>query len=183
MAVIKDLIGQTFSKLLVTSYSHKSDKGDHFWNCKCSCGSDKVIRSSVLKRALKGQNISCGCIKRSNGINKRGCSIDLSGKKVSALTIIDYGYDIGGGKLGWKCICDCGKIVYVRSSLLIKNKEISCGCLKSMFISQKLKKHNGKGTSEYESWMKMKHRCYNKNYEHYHRYGGRGIEVCNGYLH
>jgi hypothetical protein len=28
------------------------------------------------------------------------------------------------------------------------------------------------------AWMKMNGRCNNPNYEHYHRYGGRGIRVC-----
>jgi len=28
----------------------------------------------------------------------------------------------------------------------------------------------------------MKVRCYNKNYEHFHRYGGRGIRVCDSWL-
>ncbi len=28
------------------------------------------------------------------------------------------------------------------------------------------------------TWDRMKSRCYNPNYEHYDRYGGRGISVC-----
>jgi len=28
----------------------------------------------------------------------------------------------------------------------------------------------------------MKKRCYNKNNDHYHRYGGRGIKVCDEWL-
>lgn len=31
---------------------------------------------------------------------------------------------------------------------------------------------------EYKSWQMMKERCYTKNVESYHRYGGRGITVC-----
>lgn len=37
---------------------------------------------------------------------------------------------------------------------------------------------SGVGHSAYYSWMSMKARCYNKNYSLYHRYGGRGIMVC-----
>lgn len=33
-------------------------------------------------------------------------------------------------------------------------------------------------TSEYCSWQHMKQRCYWKNHDFYHRYGGRGIRVC-----
>lgn len=30
----------------------------------------------------------------------------------------------------------------------------------------------------YSTWQKMHTRCYNSNYHSYHRYGGRGIKVC-----
>ncbi len=33
-------------------------------------------------------------------------------------------------------------------------------------------------SSEYRAWIAMNQRCYNKNNRYYHRYGGRGIEVC-----
>ena len=33
-------------------------------------------------------------------------------------------------------------------------------------------------TKLYGRWAAMKQRCYNKNIVGYHRYGGRGIEVC-----
>lgn len=34
----------------------------------------------------------------------------------------------------------------------------------------------------YNSWRAMKERCYNQNYQHYQRYGGRGITVCKRWL-
>ena len=39
-------------------------------------------------------------------------------------------------------------------------------------------KHNMCGTRIYKKWKQMKSRCYNKSYQHYDRYGGRGIKVC-----
>ncbi len=38
-------------------------------------------------------------------------------------------------------------------------------------------------TAEYRTWGAIKNRCYNKNIKNYHRYGGRGIIVCNRWLH
>lgn len=44
-------------------------------------------------------------------------------------------------------------------------------------------RHGMKKSSEYGAWHSMKTRCYNENSEHYHRYGGRGITVCDRWLH
>lgn len=39
-------------------------------------------------------------------------------------------------------------------------------------------KHGLSKTRIYRIWRLMKRRCYNQNSENYHRYGGRGIKVC-----
>lgn len=36
---------------------------------------------------------------------------------------------------------------------------------------------NGKRSAEYRAWSHMKTRCYNPNFNLWHRYGGRGIKV------
>ena len=41
---------------------------------------------------------------------------------------------------------------------------------------------DGKKTLAYTSWTAMKLRCLNPNFHAYHRYGGRGIKVCNRWL-
>ena len=38
-------------------------------------------------------------------------------------------------------------------------------------------------TRIYTIWQGMKQRCYNKNNNSYYRYGGRGITVCDEWLH
>ena len=35
----------------------------------------------------------------------------------------------------------------------------------------------------YNTWVRMKMRCYNENYHLFHRYGGRGIKVCDEWRH
>lgn len=39
-------------------------------------------------------------------------------------------------------------------------------------------KHGGKNTRLYSIWKTMRNRCRNPNNYKYHRYGGRGISVC-----
>ena len=43
--------------------------------------------------------------------------------------------------------------------------------------------HGGKGTRLYGIWKAMKTRCYNPNFKAFPRYGGRGITVCDEWLH
>lgn len=43
-------------------------------------------------------------------------------------------------------------------------------------------KHGKKGTKLYNTWLHMKTRCYNKNYNRYDDYGGRGITICDEWI-
>jgi hypothetical protein len=43
-------------------------------------------------------------------------------------------------------------------------------------------KHGGTGTRLHKVWITMKQRCSNPNGDEYHRYGGRGIRVCEEWL-
>ena len=57
---LKDLTGQTFGRLTVLSRSSNSKKYKATrWNCICSCGNEKIVRSSHL---LNGHTASCGCL-------------------------------------------------------------------------------------------------------------------------
>jgi len=43
--------------------------------------------------------------------------------------------------------------------------------------------HRMKGTSIYDAWRGMRYRCTNRNHKYYADYGGRGITVCDEWLH
>ena len=77
-----------------------------------------------------------------------------------------------GRKVVYKCLCDCGKNVFVRSDNLTQKHTKSCGCL--------IIKHGharGSRTREYKTWHHMIQRCYYKKDDSYKNYGGRGIKV------
>ena len=107
---------------------------------------------------------------------------DLTGNKYNRLTVISF--DKRDDKsYYWNCQCDCGNIKSISYINLTSGHTKSCGCLKI----EKLTKHGyfGKGKiklSEYNSWINMKDRCYNPNYESYQHYGGRGIIVCEKWI-
>ena len=53
-----NLEGRRFTRLLVLSFSHKNERGELFWNCRCDCGTEKVVKAGTMRR---GHALSCGC--------------------------------------------------------------------------------------------------------------------------
>ncbi|PGF00854.1 hypothetical protein [Bacillus toyonensis] len=76
--------------------------------------------------------------------------------------------------------CDCGNIKEVLYQHLKKGKTKSCGC-KSNEMKVNIK-HGGWKTRIYQTHSDMKQRCLNPNNPRYHRYGGRGIVICEEWM-
>jgi hypothetical protein len=74
-----------------------------------------------------------------------------------------------GPKSMWLCACSCGKQRPVYETHLIRGQSNSCG-----------RSHGKlpKTTPGYSSWKSMLCRCLYQTHPAYHRYGGRGITVC-----
>lgn len=115
--------------------------------------------------------------------------LDKTGKKFNQWTVVVYAGKRKNDHV-WQCRCDCGTEAIVYGGLLVSGRSKSCGCCKSVAISKARRIHghtheSGKrnATPEYNAWTRMKDRCYNPNAERYNRYGGRGIKVCNRWLH
>lgn len=54
-----DLTGQTFGRLTVVRDAGSDRNGRSLWLCRCTCGGEKAVRVSALRR---GQTSSCGCL-------------------------------------------------------------------------------------------------------------------------
>jgi hypothetical protein len=107
--------------------------------------------------------------------------IDLTSQRFFRLRIVSKAENIRK-KVAWNCLCDCGtKIVVIAGSLTSGNTK-SCGCYNLDSIVVRNLKHGfsnrGNVQREYRSWQAMKSRCFNQKDKAWHRYGGRGIGVC-----
>lgn len=87
-----------------------------------------------------------------------------------------------GSSRYWICVCDCGIAIHARKDGLLLNRTKSCGCLHREQARAKATKHGYEKRPEYRIWQGMKTRCGNPKVQDYHRYGGRGIKVCERWL-
>ena len=86
------------------------------------------------------------------------------------------------------CRCDCGKEKIVRLRHLRSGAVVSCGCKVREDLIRKNYKHGGCFRQDrveklYGVWISMKQRCTNPKNAAYSYYGGRGITVCDEWLH
>lgn len=115
-----------------------------------------------------------------------GKLIDLTGKRFGRLTVIERAEDYvspgGNPSIQWLCSCECGNTAIVLGSLLRKGESRSCGCLRRETSVDIHVKHGLTKSRLYNIWTLMKRRCLNPNAQHFRRYGGRGITICDEWL-
>lgn len=164
MGKVEDLTGKKFGRLMVKKHAFIK-KGMNFWLCECDCGNETTVCTSNLKL---GRIKSCGCITKENGQKRL---IDLTNKKFGKLIAIKY---MGSSK--WLCKCECGNEKIIDGSSLKRGITKSCGCLNKNPLTHI--KHGLTHTRIYRIWADILQRCNNPKDTGYHKYGGRGIKVC-----
>lgn len=104
--------------------------------------------------------------------------IDLTGQTFGRLTVVERAGRTKSNNALWKCKCECGNEIVVRSTTLRNGETKSCGCFRREYWKNAKTTH-GKSTSRLATiWYLMKERCFCKTNEAYENYGGRGITVC-----
>ncbi len=151
--------------------------------CRCDCGVEKIVKNRLL---INGQATSCGCLRAERALqanNQR--REDLTGRKFGRWKITEM---LEGQKA--KAVCECGTELEVFTTNLKQGKSLSCGCLSQEInsgpkpeISERLKTHGQSKTPIYKVWSAMIARCTSEASPSYHNYGGRGISVCERWLH
>jgi hypothetical protein len=89
-------------------------------------------------------------------------------------TVIERAPNSKCNKAMWKCRCVCGKEKTIYQTHLICGKSKTCTTKGTHGIGTKTPGHS--------SYSSMISRCYLPTHEAYHRYGGRGIQVCGKWL-
>lgn len=100
---------------------------------------------------------------------------DLTGNVYGKLTVIAL-TECSKFRSSWfECRCECGKRVVVRGSVLLGGGTKAC-------FSCAHTKHGQSRTVVYRIWTNIKYRCYKEGSQSYHKYGARGITVCDRWL-
>ena len=107
-----------------------------------------------------------------------GTFVDMTGQRYGRLTVVGRAGHNKHGQILWRALCDCGGSVETVGYCIRYGDTQSCGCLKLEKISALRRTHAMSKTPIYGIWWAMMQRCHDPNHHASHRYGGRGIEVC-----
>ena len=111
--------------------------------------------------------------------------IDMTGRHIGRLLVIEEcGRDARGEAL-WRCRCECGNEVIVRGSSLRSENTTSCGCYRRERVAESHTKHGMCKTRLYSVWQSMLqragvHKCADEKNKR--NYQDRGITVCDEWL-
>lgn len=107
---------------------------------------------------------------------------DISGRRFHRLVAIERVGTTKANKAIWRCACDCGGEARTTTGSLLCGNAKSCGCYRVARYYEKAIKHGMAKTLTHSTWCGMIQRCTNPNSRNWHRYGGRGIQVCERWL-
>ena len=127
---MKNLTNQRFTRLIALYPTKERKRGAVVWHCKCDCGNECNIPSNCL---TSGNVKSCGCLRREVGLKnlkkaQETLTKNLTGLRFGKLIALEYHPGTRKHCATWKCQCDCGNIVYIRTQSLTEGLSLSCGC-------------------------------------------------------
>lgn len=109
-------------------------------------------------------------------MNARVCN--MVGIRFNSIIAVRMTGKCSSGDIKWLFKCDCGIEFEANGYYARLGKVISCPKCAAERSRVASVKHGKTETPEYEIWVGMHTRCYNKNCKAYKNYGGRGVVIC-----
>lgn len=103
---------------------------------------------------------------------------DMRGHVFGRLTVLERAGSGPQRNALWHCVCSCGSQTVVSGIRLRNGHTTSCGCAQRDSVRSRNYIHGKTSTPTYAAWEAMNRRCHNKSHPAWHRYGGRGINIC-----
>lgn len=165
-----DITGQRFGKWTVLKDLGAFDKKPRRFLCRCDCGLEKEVEGISLRL---GRSVQCKPCARQEGSTAN----DMIGKKFGKWRVIEF----AGRKHNsyqYLCKCECGHQQVMHGPSLRRGLTTQCTTCANRQKAANNVTHGYSHNPMYKVWNSMKQRCTNTNSSFYHRYGGRGINVC-----
>lgn len=166
--IVKELIGKTFGKWTILEFLGRDRKSEQIYSCLCLCGNIKNHRLSILKSGITTQCKSCWM----SEFNKRE---NLIGKIFGEWTVASKALNTKRNEWFYNCICSCGLVESMAAHRLTSGNSTKCYRCRN-------KTHGMSNTATFRIWAGILRRCFNNNFKFFHRYGGRGITICDRWL-
>lgn len=159
------LVGRVVGDLTVVEEYYHDGLEKWFCLCSCSCGGEARYPLTYLKT---GKRTHCG-----HAWPDRQPHYKYAGSVFGKVTVVEY------TNSKWRCECECGTEMYLRTLDLQKGAITSCGCSsRNPYLRHGHCRRGGLLTPEYRTWSGMRQRCRDDS-----RYTERGITVCDRWLH
>lgn len=108
------------------------------------------------------------------------------GTRFTRLTVCQHAGSNKHGRAIYLCKCDCGAQRTLTGNALLRRNTRSCGCLERDMSAARVRARNyrhgaavrGDMSPTYLSWAAAIARCERESKRGWHRYGGRGIGMC-----
>lgn len=129
-------VGDRFGRLAVVRLCRRQNpRLRPLWECHCDCGTVRRIPGHYL---TSGDTRSCGCLRKE--VAARSNQTVYPGEKYGRITVVEKVGYTRGGKVLWRCKCECGRETSSTSSDLHAGHIRSCGCLRSELTSTRTTK-------------------------------------------